>query len=47
MTFTLQTEKPKVLPKSPMGVAIHRLDELLPDKWLMAQRNASGAYEET
>jgi len=112
----LQTEKPKVLPKSPMGVAIdytlsnwkallrytedgdleidnnwlfygsdkggrtgavlstliasckrlriepfaylrdlftristhpnHRLDELLPDKWLMAQ-DASGAYEET
>ena len=25
----------------------HRLDELLPDKWLMAQGNASGAYEET
>lgn len=25
----------------------HRLDELLPDRWLMAQRNASSAYEET
>jgi transposase len=25
----------------------HRLDELLPDKWLFAQRNASSAYEET
>jgi transposase len=25
----------------------HRLDELLPDKWLMAQQNASSAYEET
>jgi transposase len=25
----------------------HRLDELFPDKWLIAQRNASSAYEET
>jgi hypothetical protein len=25
----------------------HRHDELLPDKWLIAQRNASSAYEET
>ena len=25
----------------------HLLDELLPDKWLIAQRNASSAYEET
>lgn len=25
----------------------HRLDELLPDKWLIAQRNASTAQEET
>ena len=25
----------------------HRLDELLPDKWLVAQRKISSAYEET
>ena len=24
-----------------------RIDELLPDKWLIAQRNASSTYEET
>jgi hypothetical protein len=26
---------------------LHRLDELLADKWLIAQRNAASAYEET
>jgi hypothetical protein len=25
----------------------HRLDELLPDKWLVVQRTISSAYEET